>query len=272
MSSFELFSILVVSLYCLGALAVFTGSIVKSTKLKQLSNAVTIAGFGLHTVLLGYAMALAGWALPSGYYISMLSWSLLLIYFFMWWRFKLSFLSLTASPLALVLFIGSFHAKGMSQIPKAWSAAFFGLHIGTLFFSFGLLAMAFGAGILFIRLEKKIKSKEPLSDFEKELPALNTFDKVNQLAVVAGFPLYTVGLVTGFIWARVEWGRILSGDPKEIVSLGVWFVYAWLFHQRLVMGWRGRKAAGAAIWIFSICMFSLIGINIFTTTHHSFLQ
>jgi len=272
MSSFELFSILVVTLYCLGALSVFTGSIVKNPKLKHLSNALTICGFGLHTVLLGYAMAINGWALPSGYYISMLSWSLLLIYFFMWWRFKLSFLSLTASPLALVLFIGSFHAKGASQLPKAWAGAFFGLHIGTLFLSFGLLAMAFGAGILFTRLERKIKSKEPLSDFEKELPALTTFDKVNQLAVVAGFPLYTVGVVTGFIWARIEWGRILSGDPKEIVSLGVWFVYAWLFHQRLVMGWRGRKAARAAIWIFSICMFSLIGINIFTSTHHSFLQ
>ena len=272
MSSFELFSILIVTLYCLGALTVFAGSITKSAKFKKLSNALTITGFGFHTILLGYAMAQNGWALHSGYYISMLSWSLLLIYFFMWWRFKLSFLSLTASPLALVLFIGSFHAKNAMHLPKAWSGAFFGLHIGTLFLSFGLLAMAFGAGILFTRLERKIKSKEPLNDFEKEMPALSTFDKVNQLAVVAGFPLYTVGLVTGFIWARIEWGRVLSGDPKEIVSLGVWFVYAWLFHQRLVMGWRGRKAAHAAIWIFSICMFSLIGINIFTSTHHSFLQ
>lgn len=126
MSSFELFSILVVTLYGLGALTVFTGSILKIRKLKLLSNALTITGFGLHTVLLGYALALNGWALPSGYYISMLSWSLLLMYFFMWWRFKLSFLSITASPLALVLFIGSFHAKNVSQLPKAWSGAFLG--------------------------------------------------------------------------------------------------------------------------------------------------
>ncbi|MCG8529327.1 MAG: cytochrome c biogenesis protein CcsA [Desulfovibrionales bacterium] len=271
MSSFELFSLIIVSLYALGALTILTGAITRSPKLKHVSNLLTITGFSVHTILLGYAMAVNGWALPSGYYMSMLSWSLLLIYFFMWWRFKLSFLSLTASPLALVLFIGSFHVKA-AQLPKAWSGAFFGLHIGTLFLSFGLLAMAFGAGILFTRLEAKIKAKEPLNDFEKELPALTTFDKVNQLAVIAGFPLYTVGLITGFIWARIEWGRTLSGDPKEIVSLGVWFIYAWLFHQRLVMGWRGRKAAKAAIWIFGICIFSLIGINIFTSTHHSFLQ
>ena len=273
MSSFELFSILVVILYGLGALSIFTGTITRNQKLRTLSNLLTITGFSLHSVLLVYAMASNGWALPAGYYMSMLSWSLLLIYFFMWWRFKLSFLSLTASPLALVLFIGSFHiVKGGSQLPKAWSGAFFGLHIGTLFLSFGLLAMAFGAGMLFTRLERKIKTKEPLSNFEKEMPALTTFDKVNQLAVIAGFPLYTIGLISGFIWARIEWGRVLSGDPKEIVSLGVWFIYAWLFHQRLIMGWRGRKAAHAAIWIFGICMFSLIGINIFTPTHHSFLQ
>lgn len=149
---------------------------------------------------------------------------------------------------------------------------FFGLHIGTLFLSFGLLAMAFGAGVIFLRLERKIKSKEPLNNFDKDMPALATFDRVNHVAVMAGFPLYTIGMASGFVWARLAWGRLLSADPKEIVSIFVWFVFAWLFHQRLAQGWRGRKAAKAVIWLFAISVFSLIGINVFMPTHHSFIQ
>lgn len=36
----------------------------------------------------------------------------------------------------------------------------------------------------------------------------------------------------------------------KITSLAVWFLFAFLFHQRLVLGWRGRKPAMLAIWVF----------------------
>ncbi|MEF2677542.1 MAG: ABC transporter permease, partial [Bilophila wadsworthia] len=51
----------------------------------------------------------------------------------------------------------------------------------------------------------------------------------------------------------------------------VWGLYAWLFHQRFTQGWQGRKPAILAIWIFTVCAFSLIVVNLFMTTHHSFL-
>ena len=81
----------------------------------------------------------------------------------------------------------------------------------------------------------------------------------------------SIGLIFGFISARINWGTILSGDPKEFISLVVWGLYAWLFHQRFTQGWQGRKPAILAIWIFTVCAFSLIVVNLFMTTHHSFL-
>jgi ABC-type uncharacterized transport system permease subunit len=269
----ELFSLLIIVLYALGTLLIIAGTVLRKDQLKKLSNWSAVAGFALHSGMLLFAMMGSDYDLSKGYYIQFLSWSLLFIYFFLWWRMRLSFLGLTASPLAMLLFIGSFTLTTVQgKLPEEWTGMFFGLHIGTLFLSFGLLAMAFGAGLIFIRLERKIKTKEQLTEFDKDMPALATFDRVNHVAVMAGFPLYTIGMASGFIWARLAWGRLLSADPKEIVSIFVWFVFAWLFHQRLAAGWRGRKAAKAVIWLFAISVFSLIGINVFMPTHHSFIQ
>ncbi len=269
----ELLSLLIIILYATGTLTVIAGTVTRNTNLKRVSNWCAASGFALHTAMLLFAMLGSHFDLSKGYYIQFLSWSLLVIYFYMWWRMRISFLGLTAAPLAMLLFIGSFSLTNVhGKLPTEWTGMFFGLHIGTLFLSFGLLAMAFGAGLIFMRLERKIKTKAPLNEFDKDMPALATFDKVNHVAVMAGFPLYTVGMASGFIWARLAWGRLLSADPKEIVSILVWFVFAWLFHQRLAMGWRGRKAALAVIWLFAISVFSLIGINVFMPTHHSFIQ
>ena len=82
---------------------------------------------------------------------------------------------------------------------------------------------------------------------------------------------FSFSMLFGFISARINWGTILSGDPKEFISLVVWGLYAWLFHQRFTQGWQGRKPAILAIWIFTVCAFSLIVVNLFMTTHHSFL-
>lgn len=274
MSSIELTSICIILLYGLGTLAIVVGMAAHKPVLKTASNWLAIAGFVLHTAVLLILLYNTGWAaLSKGYYLQFLSWSMLLIYFFMWWRLRFSFLSLTASPLALLLFIKSYMVQGVQgKLPESLAGLFFGLHIGTLFLSFGLLAMAFGAGIIFTRLEKKIKTKEPLNDFDKEMPALASFDKVNHIAVTAGFPLYTLGIASGFVWAGLAWGKVISGDPKEIISIVVWFMFAWLFHQRLALGWRGRKAATAVIWLFAVSVFSLVGINFFMPTHHSFIQ
>ena len=99
----------------------------------------------------------------------------------------------------------------------------------------------------------------------------HALDKINAFTTTVGFPLFTAGVLFGFISARINWGTILSGDPKEFISLVVWGLYAWLFHQRFTQGWQGRKPAILAIWIFTVCAFSLIVVNLFMTTHHSFL-
>lgn len=263
---------IVLFLYATGTVAIVVGMLARNEMLKRISGWITIAGFALHTVTLVMGHHSLTWdTISKGYMLQILSWSMLLSYFTIWWKFRLGFLSALVSPFALLIYLSSFKLSTVhSQIPESLSGLFFGLHVGTLFFSLGIMAVACGAGILFLYMERKIKTKEPVIGFRKDLPSLNTLDTVNRLSVLWGFPLFTLGMVSGFVWAHPAWGQIISWDPKEIVSIAVWIMYAVLFHHRVALGWQGRKPAIMAIWIFAISVFSLLVVNIFMPTHHSF--
>lgn len=263
---------LVLLLYATGTATIVVGMLARNDTLKKISGWLTIAGFAVHTLALILGHAAITWdALPRSYIFQLMSWAMVLIYFFMWWKYKLAFLSALVSPFALIIFLSSFsQSSTQSQIPQSLSGLFFGLHVGSLIISFSLMLVAFSAGLIFLYVEKKIKNKEALTGFRKDLPALSTCDKLNRLSVMWGFPLFTLGMVSGFVWAHPAWGKVISWDPKEIVSIALWLIYAVLFHHRIVLGWQGRKAATMAIWIFAISVFSMLIVNTFMPTHHSF--
>lgn len=261
--------------YFLGATWYLLGIVAAKPMLRRAGSLTTVAGFALHTLDLALLLTLeGGTALVSGqFYFSLLAWSLLFIFFLVWWRLHLEVLGLLAAPLALLLFLSSeIVTASRLPLPRLLGGLFFGLHIGALFLAIALLAMAFGAGAAYLHLERKIKTKTKVAGFARTLPSLSACDAVNGWAVAVGFPLYTVGLLSGFIWAHFTWHRAFSGDPKEITALAIWLLFAFLFHQRLFLGWRGRKTARLAIWIFSLSLVSMLCINFFVPTHHSFAR
>ncbi len=265
---------LVLLLYATGTATIIVGMLARNEKLTKVSGWLTIAGFAIHTIALIIGHAAITWDnLPRSYVFQLMSWAMVLIYFIVWRKYKLTFLSALVSPFALIIYISSFsQGHAQSQIPQSLSGLFFGLHVGSLTFSFALMLMACAAGVMFLYVERKIKNKEPLTGFRKDLPALSTCDKLNRLSVTWGFPLFTLGMISGFVWAHPAWGKVISWDPKELVSMVLWLMYAVLFHNRIVLGWQGRKAATMAIWIFAISVFSLVIVNTFMPTHHSFTQ
>lgn len=257
----------VVFLYSLGTLSTFLGALSKRRLIKVAANWLTLTGFAAHTVLTITTFALHSMdELSAGYFMQLLAWCIIFVYLCAWRWLRLPFLALTASPLALLL-CGLSMRQGQSGgvLPENLVGLFLGLHVWSLFLSVGLLAMAFGAGLLFMYMDRQIKRKNPITEFVRELPSLSTFDKVNQAAVVVGFPLYTLGLMSGFIWAPML--AQTAQNPKVILSLFIWFLYALLFYQRMALGYRGRKTAIMVVVIFAISALS-VGID-FTVSHHS---
>lgn len=260
MGLFELLHIFIITLYGLGTVLFLTGIGTNNDRLKKIAVWMAVAGFSLNTLDLGLILAKDPAALNAGkFYFNILAWSVLALYFFLWWRLRLEFLAITALPLALLLFVSSMALGGIRVVmPPELTTLFFGLHIGSLILTLGILMMAFGAGLAFIYYNQKLKTKAGLSSIGKDVPSLDKFDQVNRWAVVIGFPLFTLGLFSTFFWYWIAPNKQFSWDVMKIGSLAVWFLFAFLFHQRVVLGWRGRKPAIVAIWVFAGMFVSLI--------------
>jgi len=260
MGLFESLHICIIALYALGTILFLVGVTTCNDKLKRIAVWLAAIGFILNTVDLALVLGRDSAALSAGkFYFNILAWCVLALYFFFWWRLRLEFLAITALPLALLLFVTSMALGGIRVVmPPELTALFFSLHIASLVLTLGVLMMAFGAGLAFIYYNRKIKTKAGLSSIGKDVPSLEKFDTVNRWAVTLGFPLFTLGLFSTFFWYWIAPGKQFTWDIMKIGSLVVWFLYAFLFHQRIVLGWRGRKPAILAIWVFAGMCVSLI--------------
>lgn len=260
MGLFEILHIAIIVLYGLGTVLFLTGVSTGNERLKKIAIWLAVFGFTLNTVDLALVLTGDAHALNAGkFYFNILAWCVLALYFFLWWRLRLEYLAITALPLALLLFIASLALGGVRVVmPPELTALFFGLHIGSLILTLGVLIMAFGAGVAFIYYNRKLKTKAGLSSIGKDVPSLDKFDKVNSWAVALGFPLFTLGLFSTYFWYWIAPDKVFAWDVMKIGSLAVWFLFAFLFHQRIVLGWRGRKPAILAIWVFAGMCVSLI--------------
>lgn len=274
MISPEVSTLVTLLFYALASIAGISGMVARSAVWRRAGCWLAVAGFVCQTLMLalGFHKTLPG-GLSLGAYLQMLAWFVLLCGLAAWVRFRQEPPLLFAAPLGLMLFAMSAPYLGaLVQVPSSLKAPFYALHIGALFLSLGLLTLAFAAGALFLFLEARIKSKQRMKGFWQDMPALSMLDKINAFTTLTAFPLYTLGIVSGLIWAKPVFGATVTGDPKEVISIVVWLLFAALFHNRLANGWKGRKPARLAVLIFILCLFSILVVNTFMESHHTFIR
>ena len=143
------------------------------------------------------------------------------------------------------------------------------LHVLLSFAGNAFLALGCGAAVMYLLQEHLIKKKKIKGIFRK-LPALQRLDELNYLCLRLGFPLLTLGIISGSVWASFAWGAHWSWDPKETWSLITWLLFAALLHGRMNSGWRGRKASLLTIIGFAAIMFTFLGVNLLLSGLHSY--
>ena len=85
-----------------------------------------------------------------------------------------------------------------------------------------------------------------------------------------GFPLLTIGIIAGGVWANEAWGTYWSWDPKETWALITWLVFAAYLHSRITRGWQGRKPAIIAAAGFVVVWICYLGVNLLGKGLHSY--
>lgn len=240
-------------------------------RLQQIGFVALLVGFAVHTA------ALALLAFEQGHFpaatmretLSLAGWAIAGVFILLNVRYPLKILGVYAAPFAaLLMVIVSQLPDEPSRTTPIFKSVWLVIHVTMIFIGEAAFALACGVGILYLLQENAIKTKRRRFFF-KRLPSLDLLDSTGYACIVVGFTLLTVGLITGLIYARSVWGRFWSWDPKEVWSAIAWLFYAVLLHERLTVGWRGRRSAIMAILGFGVLLFTFLGVNLFMEGHHA---
>ncbi|MBO3462302.1 c-type cytochrome biogenesis protein CcsB [Aetokthonos hydrillicola Thurmond2011] len=112
------------------------------------------------------------------------------------------------------------------------------------------------------------ENAQPLSP--QRLNLAETLDNISYRVIGLGFPLLTIGIIAGAVWANEAWGTYWSWDPKETWALITWLVFAAYLHARITRGWQGLRPAILAASGFVVVWICYLGVNLLGKGLHSY--
>jgi cytochrome c-type biogenesis protein CcsB len=99
---------------------------------------------------------------------------------------------------------------------------------------------------------------------------INQIDYWSYRIIGIGFPLLTLGILSGAVWANEAWGSYWNWDPKETWALITWVIFAIYLHVRITKGWNGTKPALVALLGFFVVWICYLGVNLLGKGLHSY--
>lgn len=235
---------------------------------------------------------------------------LLLLYKFIEYKTKSKIVGSLIIPLTLLiqgfatLSLPTVMQKSSPLVP-ALQSNWLMLHVSMMMLSYATLLFGSLFSILYLILDKnnnnKIKPKsietENLKTYQPYALQINTLEvKSNNLyveintqksnlsttnllesldnwsyrTISLGFPLLTMGIISGAVWANEAWGSYWSWDPKETWALITWLTFAIYLHVRLTKGWLGTKSAVLGSIGFFVVWVCYLGVNFLGKGLHSY--
>ena len=181
-------------------------------------------------------------------------------------------------PIAVGLQMIPAFSPGIENADPVLDSPWFWVHLLSLMFSYATFALAGMLGLTYMLQFKEIKKKH-LGYFYARLPSLHVLDAMNSRAVIVGWLFLTIGVVVGVVWTAQA--RALApgnsnlqarslNDPKILIALLTWAVYAFEVFARSTMGWTGRRAAWLSAVGFVIVLLNFLPVSYFVTTSHTF--
>ena len=247
----------------------------------RLATSFTIIAVMANTVAIILRMITSGHPPLSNGYEFLLTFCLgiMAVYLYAEFRYKLRSLGAFVMPIPFFLLMFIIMRMGPEEriaqaIPPALKSQWLTFHVITAMFAYGAFAVSFGLGIMYLLKlsHEDIGYKSKRQGIVLRFPSLEVLDELAYKVVGFAFPLLTLCIITGAIWADYAWGTYWSWDPKETWSLITWIIYAGYLHARLMYGWKGKRAAWMAVFGFAAVLFTFFGVNYFLPGLHSYAQ
>lgn len=237
----------------------------------RVSLRVALAGFVFHLAYFALRWAESGTIPITSFFeaANFLAMGIVLVFLIMELRFAIAALGSFMLPLVILLMVPAFILSGeIKVLAPMLKSGWLGVHTSLTLFGDAGFAFSFIVSIMYLVQERQLKTKHLGAVFHR-LPSLDIMDTLGYRAMTFGWPLFTLGMITGSIWANSAWGTYWSWGAKETWSLITWVVYLVLLHLRTI-GWRGRKMAILSIIAFLFVLVSFFVIGRGQTGKHSF--
>ena len=191
------------------------------------------------------------------------AWGMVGAYAYFEHRYHVRTIGLLVLPItgALVLYAISLGADAKMLVPALQNPLLLTVHVAVATVAYGAFAVSFAAAVLYL-IQR--------GDRHPSLPKRALLDEIGYRSIIIGFPLHTMTVVLGAVWAEKAWGSYWSWDPKETASLITWLIYGAYLHARVARGWVGNRAQWLLVAGFLSVVFCFIGINVFFSGLHSY--
>ncbi len=220
-----------------------TSLAVRTNVLSGLAVGMTAFGIVLHSAVLHTLLFGTGHAPLSSLYEVMVffSWGLVLAFLIVEYAYRIPALGSFVLPLAVLALIFAATVRDDLHVLEPVLSNVW-LHVVMTVLGTVAFALAFVAGIMYLIQEHLLKSKRFITMYYK-LPPLDFLDDLNRKSILLGFPLLTLGIAAGAVWANFVSGSYWNWEPKQISTALTWLFYLIVLLGRFMVGWRAKRAA-----------------------------
>ena len=238
----------------------------------KITLVLLIIFFIAHTVGLANRWYISGHAPWSDGYESMIyiAWATVLAGFIFSKKSPMTMAS-TGILSGLILFVA--HLNWMdpqvTNLVPVLNSYWLSIHVSMITASYGFLGLGSLLGFISILLFifKTKKNEKRISLSIKEL------NSINEMSLMVGLVLLTVGNFLGGVWANESWGRYWGWDPKETWALVTILVYAVVLHLRFIKSiYSEFNFAVISLLSYTVVLMTYFGVNYYLAGLHSYAK
>jgi len=236
------------------------------------SLSLLVLFFLAHTMGLALRWYISGHAPWSNGFESMtyIAWATVLAGFIFSKRSPITLAS-TSILAGLILFVAhlSWMNPQVTNLVPVLNSYWLSIHVSMITASYGFLGLGALLGFITILLfiVKTEKNEVQITNSIKELNA------INEMSLMVGLVMLTVGNFLGGVWANESWGRYWGWDPKETWALVTILVYAVVVHLRFIKSiYSEFNYSVISLLSFTSVLMTYFGVNYYLAGMHSYAK
>ena len=237
--------------YLMASLAYFVFLAYRRPLVSTIASWTVAFGLLCQTVTIGVRSSQTGHGpYTSSFEVALfLAWLMVVVFFLTEWKYKIKNLGTFIIPIVFVILLFSaFLSKDVILVYESSEMRFWlTMHRTLSILGYAAFSIAFASGIMYLIQEHQVKTKK-LGIMYFRMPSLEVLDDLNFKVIMIGFPLFTLGFMTGSISNMQLNQSFFSWDLNRTLPLvATWLIYSLVFFGRIMVGLRGKKAAQGAI-------------------------